>query len=71
MILTFPYSLREACSHVAAVLSCMIKTFEERKEKRELDLCTLNLCSWNHSSKEVQVVDLYVEMLMLITVQLF
>ena len=48
----FTHSLGEACSHVAAVLSCVIKANELRKQSG-MDACTSSLCSWNHSTKEV------------------
>ena len=44
--------LGEACSHIAAIASCMINAVEVRKQNGA-DSCTSNLCGWNHSASEV------------------
>ena len=38
--------LGEACSHIAAVVSCLINATEIRKQSGA-DSCTSTLCGWN------------------------
>ena len=49
--------LGEACSHIAAVVSCMINATEVRK-RSGADSCTSTLCGWNHCAREVSMNDI-------------
>ena len=48
----FVCSLGEACSHIAAVLSCLVRATELR-HKSGLDSCTSQQCSWLPTARDV------------------
>ena len=46
------HSLGEACSHIAAILTCVINASEARKQAG-YNSCTSHLCSWLPSPNDV------------------
>ena len=48
------YRLGEACSHIAAIASCMINA-REACQQTGADSCTSTLCGWSHSAREVRM----------------
>ena len=51
--------LGEACSHIAAITSCMINATEVRQQTGA-DSCTSTLCGWSRSAREVSMNNFYV-----------
>ena len=46
--------LGKACSHIAAIASCMIYAREVR-QRTGADSCTSTLCGWNNSAREISM----------------
>ena len=46
------HRLGEACSHIAAILSCMIRSAEV-KQQSGIDSCTSKQCSWLPTVRDV------------------
>lgn len=46
------YRLGEACSHIAAILSCLVRSAEV-KQQSGIDSCTSKQCSWLPTARDV------------------
>ena len=46
------YRLGEACSHIAAVLSCLVRSAEVKQQSGP-DSCTSKQCSWLPTARDV------------------
>ena len=48
------HRLGEACAHIAAILSCLVRATQMR-QKSGVDSCTSQLCTWLPTSHQVRI----------------